>query len=103
MIARRACCRPARPRFAQLCRRCARLHHGARGRCGREDGRPLRPRAGNVGLRGDPYLWRALRERLSETDIPASADGVASLLHAAFGELAGLDLVSGRASSLYRA
>ncbi len=28
------------------------------------------------GLRGDPYLWRALREHLSETDIPASVDEV---------------------------
>jgi len=55
------------------------------------------------GLRGDPYLWRALREHLSETGIPASADGVVSLLHAAFGELAGLDLVSDTASSVYRA
>jgi len=55
------------------------------------------------GLRGDPYLWRALREHLSETGIPASADGVVSLLHAAFGELAGLDLVSGTVSSVYRA
>ena len=54
------------------------------------------------GLRGDPYLWRALREHLSETDIPASADGAVSLLHAAFGELAGLDLVSDTASSVYR-
>jgi hypothetical protein len=55
------------------------------------------------GLRGDPYLWRALREHLSETYIPASADGVISLLHAAFGEFAGLDLASDTASSLYRA
>ena len=55
------------------------------------------------GLRGDPYLWRALRDHLAQTDIPASADKVVGLLHAAFGELAGLDLVSGTASSAYRA
>jgi hypothetical protein len=55
------------------------------------------------GLRGDPYLWRALRERLSGTDIPPSADAVVGLLHAAFGELAGLDLVCDTASSVYRA
>ncbi len=55
------------------------------------------------GLRGDPYLWRALRQHLSETNIPASADRVASLLYTAFGELTGLDLISGTASSAYRA
>lgn len=55
------------------------------------------------GFRGDPYLWRALREHLSEADIPASVGGVVSLLHAAFGELAGLDLASDAASSVYRA
>jgi hypothetical protein len=55
------------------------------------------------GRRGDPYLWRALREHLSETGVPASAGEVVSLLHAAFGELAGLDLVSGAASPVYRA
>jgi hypothetical protein len=54
------------------------------------------------GLRGDPHLWRALREHLSETDIPASAGEAVSLLHAAFGELTGLDLVSGPASQVYR-
>lgn len=55
------------------------------------------------GLRGAPYLWRALRGHLSGTDIPPSADAVASLLHAALGELAGLDLVSDPASSVYLA
>jgi len=55
------------------------------------------------GLRGDPYLWRALREHLSGTDIPASADKVVSLLHAAFAELTDLDLTSDTASSAYQA
>lgn len=53
------------------------------------------------GLRGDPYLWRALREHLSGTGIPASADEVVDLLHAAFGELVGLDLVSDPAPSVF--
>lgn len=35
------------------------------------------------GFRGDPYLWRALREHLSGTRIPPSADAAAGLLHAA--------------------
>jgi hypothetical protein len=54
------------------------------------------------GLRGDPHLWRALRARLVGQDSPASADELASLLHAAFSELAGTDLVSDPASSVYR-
>lgn len=60
------------------------------------------PEPGTWGLRGDPYLWRALRDHLSEVDIPESAEGVVRLLSAAFAELAGLDLVSGTASA-YRA
>ena len=55
------------------------------------------------GLRGDPYLWRALRQYLSETDLPASADGAVSLLYVAFGKLAGVDLVNDTASSVHLA
>lgn len=55
------------------------------------------------GLRGDPHLWRALRERLSETDMPGSAEKAVGLLHAAFGELTGLDLAGETASAVYRA
>ena|SRR6266566_5448774 len=53
------------------------------------------------GLRGDPYLWQALREHLSGTDIPASVGEAVALLHAAFGELVGLDLVGDPAPSVY--
>jgi hypothetical protein len=54
------------------------------------------------GLRGDPYLWRALRAHLADQDIPASAGELARLLHAAFRELAGTDLASDPATSVYR-
>ena len=54
------------------------------------------------GLRGDPYLWRALHDHLSGTDIPASTAEVAAVLHAAFAELVGVDLASDRAASVYR-
>jgi hypothetical protein len=54
------------------------------------------------GLRGDPHLWRALRERLSVEDIPPSTGEVITLLHAAFRELAGADLASDPASAVYR-
>jgi hypothetical protein len=53
-------------------------------------------------VRGDPWLWRALREHLSGTDMPASASEVVSLLHAAFRDLVGLDLASDPAPSVYR-
>jgi hypothetical protein len=53
------------------------------------------------GLRGDPYLWRALRAHLAGQDIPASANELASLLHAAFRELTGTDLASDPATSVY--
>ncbi|GIH09768.1 hypothetical protein Rhe02_78350 [Rhizocola hellebori] len=53
------------------------------------------------GLRGDPHVWRALREHLSGQDIPGSADEVASLLNRGFTELVGLDLLSYPASSVY--
>jgi hypothetical protein len=53
------------------------------------------------GLRGDPHLWRALRAHLAGRDIPASAGEVADLLHEAFRELAGTDLASDPATSVY--
>jgi predicted kinase len=52
------------------------------------------------GLRGDPHLWRALREHLSGVGIPPSADAVPGLLRAAFRELTGVDLASDPASSV---
>jgi len=53
------------------------------------------------GLRGDPYLWRALRGHPADTDIPPSAGELISLLHAAFRELACADLASDPASLVY--
>jgi hypothetical protein len=60
------------------------------------------PEPESWGLRGDPYLWRALREHLSGTDIPASASEAVALLHAAFAELVGVDLASDPVPSVYR-
>jgi hypothetical protein len=54
------------------------------------------------GLRGDPYLWRALRAHLAGQGIPASAGELTALLQQAFRELAGTDLASDPASSVYR-
>ncbi|GLW04297.1 hypothetical protein Slala05_79270 [Streptomyces lavendulae subsp. lavendulae] len=54
------------------------------------------------GLRGDPYLWRALRGHLSATGLPASVDEVVHLLQGAFSELVGLDLACDAVPSVYR-
>lgn len=54
------------------------------------------------GLRGDPHLWRAMRDRLSGTDVPASVDEAIALLRAVFGELVGLDLAEAELSAVYR-
>jgi hypothetical protein len=103
MIARRTCCRRADPvslSSVAAVRNCTMAHEDA---AVAKMADLFDPEPETWGLRGDPYLWRALREHLSGTDIPASADEAVSLLHAAFGELAGLDLVSGTASPVYRA
>ncbi|MGW0801299.1 hypothetical protein, partial [Streptomyces sp. NPDC002692] len=60
------------------------------------------PEPEHWGLRGDPYLWEALRDHVSDADAPTSVDEVVSRLHTAFGELVGLDLVRDRRSSVYR-
>ncbi|GAA0315804.1 hypothetical protein GCM10010302_63620 [Streptomyces polychromogenes] len=59
------------------------------------------PEPGRWGLRGDPYLWRALRDALSGTDLPASPEAVAHRLRVAFRELVGEDLYESAASSVY--
>lgn len=53
------------------------------------------------GLRGDPHVWRALRDHLSGTEVPASVDEAVSLLRVAFSELMGVDLVANAESSVY--
>jgi hypothetical protein len=54
------------------------------------------------GMRGDPHLWRALSAHLADHEVPASAEELASVLHAAFRELADTDLAKDPASSVYR-
>jgi hypothetical protein len=60
------------------------------------------PEPNTWGLRGDPYLWRAMRKSLGDQPMPGSADEVARLLHAAFEELTGADLASDPADHVYR-
>jgi hypothetical protein len=54
-----------------------------------------------VGLRGDPYLWRALRAHLADRDIPATEGELTSLPREEFRELVGIDLASDPATSVY--
>ena len=60
------------------------------------------PEPATWGLRGDPYLWRALREHLPDAPFPRSADELTGLLHAAFRELTGIDIAAASASTAYQ-
>jgi hypothetical protein len=53
-------------------------------------------------LRGDPYLWRALRDYVRDEEIPASPAGVTGLLYTAFGEVVGENLASYPEQTMYR-
>ena len=41
------------------------------------------------GLRGDPYLWKAMRHHFLSIPMPATANELVELIHAAFEELTG--------------
>ncbi len=60
------------------------------------------PEPGTWGMRGDPYVWWAVRDRLSSTAVPPSVDEVTALLRASFGEVVGLDLDEAESSAVYR-
>jgi hypothetical protein len=60
------------------------------------------PEPATWGLRGDPYLWQALRAHLAGRGVPASADELTDLLYEAFRELVGTDLASDPATSVHR-
>ena len=46
------------------------------------------------GLRGDPFLWRTLRDRLSTTELPSTSQELMAALRHAFAEEVGVDLDS---------
>jgi hypothetical protein len=60
------------------------------------------PEPATWGLRGDPYLWRALREHLADAPLPRSADELTGLLRAAFRELTGIDIAAEAAATAYQ-
>ena len=53
------------------------------------------------GLRGDPHLWRAMRDHLSHTEIPPSPDATTALLRATFDELTALDRAEAETPAVY--
>jgi hypothetical protein len=60
------------------------------------------PEPAQWGLRGDPWVWRALRDHLTGTYLPPSAGEVESLLYAAFERLVAVDLATESEPSVYR-
>lgn len=60
------------------------------------------PEPARWGFRGDPHLWRAMKEHLADVDLPSARGEVASVLQAAFRELTGTDLASDPASWVTR-
>jgi hypothetical protein len=59
------------------------------------------PEPDTWGLRGDPYLWRALRKRLADEPLPGSPDEVARVIHAALEELTCTALADDSAEHIY--
>ena len=55
------------------------------------------------GLRGDPHVWRALRERLADTPTPDGAGPVRAAYVAAFNDIVGVDLDGEPEPRVYRA
>ena len=54
------------------------------------------------GLRGDPWVWRALRDHLGGTYLPPSAGEVERMLYAAFNRLVAVDLATEVAPAVFR-
>jgi hypothetical protein len=54
------------------------------------------------GLRGDPWVWRALRDHLGEAYLPPSVGETEAMLYTAFNRLVAVDLATETASSVYR-
>jgi hypothetical protein len=54
------------------------------------------------GLRGDPHVWRALRDRLATTPTPEGADAVRAAYAGAFNDIVGVDLDGEPEPHIYR-
>ena len=54
------------------------------------------------GLRGDPWVWRALRDHLGEAYLPPSLAEVEAMLYTAFNRLVAVDLATETNPAIYR-
>jgi hypothetical protein len=54
------------------------------------------------GLRGDPWVWRAMQEHLTGTYLPPLIGEVESLLYAAFDRVVGVELATATEPWIYR-
>jgi hypothetical protein len=54
------------------------------------------------GLRGDPWVWRALRDHLGESYLPPSVGEVEAMLYTAFNRIVAVDLATETSPSIYR-
>ncbi|GIM89057.1 hypothetical protein [Paractinoplanes toevensis] len=55
------------------------------------------------GLRGDPWVWQAMRDHLGDTYLPPTLGEVEAMLYTAFNRIVGVDLFSELEPSVYRA
>ena len=55
------------------------------------------------GLRGDPWVWRAMSAQLSGTYLPPLLGEVERLLYATFDRVVGVDLATEQEAAVYRA
>lgn len=54
------------------------------------------------GLRGDPWVWQAMRDQFNGTYLPPSLGEVEAMLYAAFNRLVRVDLATEMEPSVYR-
>jgi hypothetical protein len=60
------------------------------------------PEPATWGLRGDPYVWRAMCRMLAKRVMPTSEQELAAVLHSAFRWLTGADVDDETTDRIYR-
>jgi hypothetical protein len=60
------------------------------------------PKPRQWGLRGDPYVWVAMRELLAGQPIPASPSAAQAVFVSAFRQLVGVDPYTDASEAVYR-
>jgi hypothetical protein len=92
-------CLEVDPTGVQLCPTCG-LRTDAPGTARLADGFDIVHR--QWGLRGDPHVWRALRDRLSDRPTPDGGDAIRAAYVAAFDDIVGVDLDAEPEPRVYR-